>query len=104
MGAITGRGAGYCAGAQQYGKARPRCGADLGLGRNRGAAWNSVGGGGAMRRGFGVSPQSGGRVTAPVAAGPEMEKQRLRNQAAALQTALDNIANRLAALEAAEVG
>jgi len=43
-------------------------------------------------------------TTGPVAASPEMEKQRLRNQAAALQTALDNIANRLAALEATEVG
>ena len=104
MGANTGRGAGYCAGAQQYGNARPRCGAGLGLGRNRGVAWNPAGGGAGMCRGFGLSRQSGGMTTAPVAASPEMDKQRLRNQAAALQTALDNIANRLAALEAAEVG
>jgi hypothetical protein len=96
MGATTGRGAGFCAGAQQYGAARFGCGGGLGFGRNRGAAWGTAGcGGRIMRRGSGVMPPSGGT---------EMEKQRLRNQAAALQTALDSIAGRLAALESTEVG
>jgi hypothetical protein len=99
MGAMTGRGAGFCAGAQQYGAARFGCGGGPGFGRNRGAA-----GGGAqiMQRGPGVSPQSGGMATA--AAGPGMEKQRLRNQVAALQTALDSLAERLTALESTGVG
>lgn len=91
MGAMTGRGAGYCAGAVQagYGTA----GFGRGLGRRFGAAWGGFG----FRRGGGLP----GRM-APLSAAvtPDVEKQWLNNQALTLQAELEQVQKRLAAMNA----
>jgi len=104
LGAMTGRGAGYCAGAGvlETGGAVPGRGFGMGFGNARGMA--------GMGRGCGLGWRSMGRVSGlagrgrfgafavPTAAGPETEKQLLTRQAEALQTELENIRKRLAAM------
>ena len=83
MGAMTGRGAGYCAGAVTPGFA--------GYGYGRGAGFG--GGRGCRNRFFGAGFQ--GRFAARPGLDPEMEKQTLKNQADALRNQLDAIQKRL---------
>ena len=82
MGAMTGRGAGYCSGATMPGNA--------GYGYGRGMGF---GGRGCRNRFSGAGFQ--GRFAARQGLDPEMEKQTLRNQADALRNQLDVIQKRL---------
>ena len=97
MGSMTGRGAGYCAGARQTGYGR----GGLGRGQNRGrycpTTWGlGQGYGGGFRRGIGPS---GGMGPGTQAGLPQTEKQRLHNQATMLQAQLEQINKQLNELE-----
>ncbi|MBV5318621.1 MAG: DUF5320 domain-containing protein [Desulfobulbaceae bacterium] len=108
MGAMTGRGAGYCAGTGMpgYDNAVPGRNAGLGFGGNRPA----LGRGGAGRRGwrnrYYVTGQtagtrfSGNAPSSPFT-DPSKEKQLLEQQAKALQSELDLIKKRLGEMETA---
>lgn len=95
MGAMTGRGAGYCAGAGVPGYAHPVPGRGFGRGCGMGFG-RGFGGGG---RGFsffsaplGYAAPYQGPYQAP---DPALEKQALKNQAEALQSELNFIRKRL---------
>ena len=98
MGAMTGRGAGYCSGTAQPGFTGNRYGfgRGLGLGRRCGANW---GPGFGYGRGWSAGGQQGGPMAVAPAANPAVERQWLTNQAAALQDELDRIKERLAAVD-----
>ena len=87
MGAMTGRGAGYCSGAAMPGNA--------GYGYGRGMGFG--GGQGCRNRFFGAGYQ--GRFAPRAGLDPTMEKQALKNQAEALQAQLDAIQKRLSDME-----
>lgn len=113
MGAMTGRGAGYCAGTGVPGYANPFPGRGfwMGFGRGRGAWGRGFGGGGrGWRNMFYATGLPGwmryGGYGAPYGypapyqrPDPEMEKQALRNQADYLQSELDAIRRRLDEIE-----
>lgn len=113
MGAMTGRGAGYCAGAGAPGYLNPFPGRGFGMGfgRGRGAWGRGFGGGGrGWRNMFYATGLPGwtryGDYGAPYwypaayqRPDPEMEKQALRNQADYLQSELDAIRRRLDEIE-----
>jgi hypothetical protein len=84
---MTGRGAGYCAGAGTPGQA--------GYGYGRGGGF---GGGRCFRNRF-FAPGFGGRFAARPGLDPDMEKQALKNQADALQNQLEAIRKRLGEME-----
>lgn len=86
MGPMTGRGAGFCAGAANPGYANPGCG----FGRGRGFRRNDFAGGAQMRGRFADFGQANGL--------PVDEKVVLSNQAKALQDRLEEINKRLADL------
>jgi len=92
-GPMTGRAAGYCAGYAVPGFANPvggrGFGAGFGFGRGRGRGF-----------GFGRAFGFGGPVYG-ASAGPIAEADVLKAQADQLQSALENIRKRLAALEQA---
>jgi hypothetical protein len=95
MGAMTGRGAGYCAGFGMPGYANPAPGRGFGMGFGRGGAFlgRGFGGGRGWRHGFCA-------YAAPyLKPDPEMEKQALKNEAEALQSELDFIKKRLSEIE-----
>nr|WP_321468642.1 DUF5320 domain-containing protein [uncultured Desulfobulbus sp.] len=94
MGSMTGRGAGYCAGAGQVGFGRVGFGRGQGLGRRCTTAWGM---GGGYRRGLGFGGNMAGSAQQ---ATPETEKQLLQNQATALQAQLEQIQKRIAAMNA----
>jgi hypothetical protein len=114
MGAMTGRAAGYCAGYGVPGYANPVPGRGYGMafGRGGGAWGRGFGGGGrGWRNMFYATGLPGwmrfGGYAAPYgypspyqAPDPEMEKQALKNQAAALQSEMESIKKRLADIEA----
>jgi hypothetical protein len=107
MGAMTGRGAGYCAGTGSSGddNAAPGRNAGLGFGGNR----RPLGRGGAGRRGrrnryyvTGLAvpmPFPGSAASSP-STDPAKEKQLLEQQAKTLQSELDQIKKRLGEMEA----
>jgi len=113
MGAMTGRAAGYCAGAGVPGYANPVPGRGFGMGfgRDRGALGRGFGGGGrGWRNMFYATGLPGwmrfGGYAAPYGnpapyqkPDPEIEKQALKNQAEALQSELDFIKKRLGEIE-----
>lgn len=98
MGAMTGRGAGYCTGAVSRGYG----GFGFGRGQRRGGRWSA---------GWGMGPWYGRGIQrlgvpartawAPVVAGPDAEKQWLQQQAAALQADLEIVKQRLSAMDGA---
>jgi hypothetical protein len=105
MGPMTGREAGYCAGYPTPGFMSPAGGRGFG-GRGRGRR-NRFRAGGApgWQRAAGGWPAFGagaGYATphAPPTASPEQELDALKHQSEALASALDNINNRIAELEA----
>jgi hypothetical protein len=109
MGAMTGRGAGYCAGFGMPGYANPAPGRGFGMGfgRGRGAWGRGFGAGGrGWRNMFNATGLPGwmrfGGYAAPYGCptpyqkpDPEMEKQALKNEAEALQSELESIKKRL---------
>lgn len=111
MGPMTGRAAGYCVGNEVPGYGNPVAGRGFGrgFGRDRGFG----GGGRGWRNMFYATgledPRRGGQpgwmgyggYAAPVA-DPELEKQALKNQAAAMQNELDVIRKRLEEMEKVE--
>lgn len=94
---MTGRGAGYCAGAAQTGYPGLGFGRGKGLGCRRGV--NRGGGFGMGRGGLGADRPGGPVAMTPVAVDPATEKQRLTNQSAVLQAELERIKERLTALD-----
>lgn len=104
MGSRTGRGLGYCSGANAPGFANPAPGFGMGRGGGAGRGMGRGGGfgrGGGRGRGFwGAAPAY---QPAPVPAAPyqggEQEQAYLQRQADALQTELDAIKKRLAEME-----
>lgn len=108
MGAMTGRGTGYCAGFGMPGYANPAPGHGFGMGYGRGRGF---GGGGRGRRNmfyatglpgwmrFGGYGAPYGYPTPYQQANPEMEKQALKQQAEDLQSELDSIKKRLDEIE-----
>lgn len=100
-GPMTGRGAGFCAGAAGPGVENPMPGRGLAMGYGRGrGARGYGGGGGGWRNMFYATGQPGwmrfGAAAAPVAnADPALEKQALKNQADYLQGELDLIRKQL---------
>jgi len=101
-GAMTGRGAGYCAGSGMPGFANPIPGRGLGAGFGGGGrgcrnGYWATGQPGWMRFGAGAAPYG-----AYTPADPEIEKRILRNQAESLQAQLDNVRQRLGSLEPQE--
>lgn len=97
MGAMTGRGAGYCAGFTTPGYMNPQAG-----GRGRGCGLGRGAGGGFGRgAGFGRGLGGGfGRGAAAVAArAPEQERTVLRNQLAGLEQTVADLRQRLRELE-----
>jgi hypothetical protein len=99
MGPMTGRAAGYCAGFGMPGVANPIRGCGMGWGRGGGGRgwrnqYRATGLPGWMRAGTGVY-QGAVPFMPPVAPAPEMEKQILENQVAALQAQLDTVRKRL---------
>jgi len=112
MGAMTGRGAGYCAGFGMPGYANPAPGRGFGMGFGRGGAFwgRGFGGGRGWRHGFWATGlpgwmRFGGSAaphgyTAPYQkTDPEIEKQALKDQAEVLQSELDYIKKRLGEIE-----
>ena len=106
MGAMTGRGAGYCAGAGMPGALNARLGRGFGAGFGSGQRSAGRGGGGGRGRRFGFNATGlpgwmrfGGDNAPYQRPDPEMEKQVLRNQASALQTDLDFVRKRLGEIE-----
>lgn len=103
VGAMTGRCAGNCTGAEglQTGSVVAGRGLGMGFGGARGMAGMGCGGGRGWAMGrVPVLPRRG-RLAAfavPAAAGPDEEKQLLTRQAEALQTALENIKKRMASM------
>jgi len=103
MGAMSGRGAGYCPGAGMKGYANPGPGAGPGLGVGRGSG---LGGGSRGWRHRSCTTLTPGRVRfggfAPASGqpDPEWEKQVLKSQADVLQAELDLIKKRLSEMEA----
>ena len=91
MGAMTGRGAGYCAGAGAPGYANPVPGRGFGMGFGRGFGGRGRGFG-FFAAPFGYAAPYQGPYQAP---DPALEKQALKNQAEALQSELDFIRKRL---------
>lgn len=117
MGPLTGRGAGYCAGFAAPGFTNPGGGRGFGMGGGgRGGGFGNRGGGrgwrnmfhatglpGWLRFGqaptpFGYAPAAGGAVSGPQP-NQALELQALRNQAAALQTELAAVQQRLQEIE-----
>lgn len=109
-GAMSGRGAGYCAGygtsADTWGAGRSRRMGGMGYGR--GAAMGDrcgAGFGRSRRRWFSPMPWlrrfgfGGGMADAYQAPNPELERQALRRDAEALQVELEMIQQRLAQME-----
>lgn len=112
MGAMTGRGAGYCAGNRMPGYANPipARGLGMGFGRGRGGGRGFGGGGRGRRNMFYATGLPGwmrfGGYAAPYGypmlnqkPDPNMEKQALKQQAEALQSELDFIKKRLNDIE-----
>lgn len=87
MGAMTGRGAGYCSGSTMPGYAGYGYGRGMGFGGGRGC----------RNRFFAAGFP--GRFAPRVGLDPAMEKQTLKNQAEALQAQLDAIQKRLSDME-----
>jgi len=115
MGAMTGRGAGWCAGFNTPGYANPVPGRGFGMGFGRGGGfYGGRGGGGRGRRNmyyatglpgwarYGGYAEPYGYREPYGAPDPEFEKQNLRSQADALQSELDFIRKRLDEMEAGE--
>ncbi len=104
MGAMTGRGLGYCTGAEISVFDRAVPGRNVGFGGNRGV-WGRGAGGRGWRNRYFADPTvpmrfSGNAVSSP-SAYPAKEKQLLEQQARALQAELDQIKKRLGEMEAA---
>jgi len=101
MGAMSGRAAGYCAGFGLPGFANPALGRGFGMGFGRGRGWRhmfyATGLPGWMR--FGDNAASYGYPATYQKPDPEMEKQALKNQAEAMQSALDSINKRLSEID-----
>lgn len=101
-GPMTGRGAGFCAGYDTPGYANPVAGRGFGGGFGRGRGF--AGGGRGWRNGFNATGlpgwvRWGGAAAVPQRPGPEIEKQALQDQVAALQSELEFIQKRLSELE-----
>ena len=99
QGPMTGRAAGFCAGYETPGFANPQFGRGGGMGYGRGFG----GGGRGWRHGFNATgltgwQRFGGAAAAPVPE-PRTERLALQRQAEALQSELDGIKKRLAAIE-----
>ncbi len=99
MGPMTGRATGFCVGNAQAGFANAGVGRGCGLGRGRGLAPQGGGGHGYRRMFFATglpgTVRAGGNA-APAATGmTEAEQDALRNHAAALQSELEQINQRL---------
>ena len=96
---MTGRAAGFCAENRQPGFANTGRGIGCGLGRGRGLAPQGCGGYGHRRRFFATGLPGTLRADGnaePVTAGmTTAEQEALRNHAAALQSELDQIQERL---------
>lgn len=107
MGAMTGRGAGYCAGFGRAGYANPVPGRGLGRGlvQDRYALGRGFGGGGRGWRHwyYAIGLPRWRRFGAYAAPYPkpdaETEKEALRTEAEALQSELDSVKKRLEELE-----
>jgi hypothetical protein len=112
MGAMTGRGAGLCAGFGMPGYSNPSPGRGLGMGygQSRGFREQRASCGRGRRNMFCATGQPGwmrsGEFTAPYSnqttymrPDPEMEKQTLRSKADALQSELEFIRKRLCEIE-----
>ncbi|HQH73943.1 MAG TPA: DUF5320 domain-containing protein [bacterium] len=110
MGPMTGHAAGYCAGSGMPGYANPISGRGFGRGFGGGRGMGGRGGGrgrrhmyyatglpGWMR--FGGYAEPYGPPAAYPQSNPDLEKQALKDQAAALQSELDLIKKRLGELE-----
>ena len=99
MGAMTGRGAGYCAGFMTPGYMNPQAGGGrgrgCGLGRGRGGGGRGMGGG--FGRGMGVGFGRGAAAAAALA--PEQERTVLRNQLAGLEQTVAELRQRLSELK-----
>ncbi len=110
LGAMTGRGAGYCSGFDMPGFMNPIAGRGAGMyaGRGRGGWGRHFGGGGRGWRhmyyatGLPGWMRYGGYVPGYRESDPETEKQMLRNEARALQAELNYINKRLAEVEAGD--
>lgn len=108
MGSRTGRGLGYCSGANApgfanaapgYGGMGWRRGGGMGAGMGRGMRGGGFGRGGGRGRGFwGAAPVYQPAPVAPIQSGAQ-EQQYLQQQADALQSELEAIKQRLAELE-----
>ena len=107
MGPMTGRAAGYCAGFGMpgYGNPAPGRGLGMGYGRGRGFFGRGFGGGGrGWRHWFWATGLPGwmrfGAYASPyLKPDPEMEKQALKNEAAALESEINAIKKRLSEIE-----
>jgi hypothetical protein len=99
MGAMTGRGAGFCAGAGVPGYATPVPGRGLGSGFGGGFGMGFGRGRGGRGRGFSFFAAPFGYAAPYQAPDPALEKQALRNQAEALRSELDFIKKRLDDIE-----
>ena len=108
LGPMTGRAAGYCAGYSVPGYMNPIPGRGWGRGYfGRGRGWRSwywaTGLPGWARAGYGY-PAFGSRAYPySYAPAPEEEAEALRQQAELLKQTLEDIQNRISALEKAEV-
>lgn len=107
MGAMTGRAAGYCAGAGAPGYTNPGLGRSFGMGfgRGRGICGRGFGGGGRGWRNMFYATglpgwmRFGGSAVPYQEPDPEIERQALKNQADALQSELDFIKKRMGEIE-----
>ena len=100
MGAMTGRGLGFCAGygSPGYTKGVPRGGGGFGAGRGRGFGRGLRGGfGRGFGQGFGNYPAAPVNWSAP---SKEQELEVLKSQAANFERGLQDITKRISELEA----
>ena len=111
LGPMTGRAAGYCAGYSVPGYMNPipgrGWGAGFGRGCGRGRGWRNwyraTGLPGWARAGYGYPAFGGWAYPYAPAPTPQAEAELLREQAELLKQALEDIQNRISALEKAEV-
>ncbi len=105
LGAMTGRGAGYCAGFQTSGYANQISGRGFGMGFGRGGGF--MGGGHGWRNWFHATGipgwmKFGGNSEPSQKYDPETERQALKNQAEILQAEMGSIKKRLDELDASK--
>jgi len=100
MGAMTGRGAGFCSGSDNAGYTRAMPGRGFGMGAGRGGGFRRTPGGRGWRNQYFATGMPGWMRSGPYTEpGVALDKEALRQQSQFLQSQLDSIKKRLDEME-----